>query len=152
MLRVPARVRYVAEVTKILAGGAEILFISACGSYVTGSSPTPTPSSGTGLNFDVVVTEKDRAATMRVGQTLEVVLHANTGMNNWAQVKSSNEAILTPIVSPAATAARGVTLAAFKAMAKGDAEVTAYAGPNCPPGSACPMYVAVFSAKVTVIA
>lgn len=127
-----------------------MLVISACGSYVSGASPTPTPSSGPGLNFDVVVTETDRAATMRVGQTLEVVLHANTGMNNWAQVKSSDQSILTPIVNPAATAARGVTLAAFKAMAAGEAEVTAYASPACSPGQACPAYVQVFSVLVTV--
>lgn len=152
MLRVWADLRYVGEVTRILAAAAAILFLSGCGSYAMGPNPTPTPSSGPGLNFDVVVMEKDRAATLHVGQTLEVVLHANTGMNNWAQVKSSNEAILTPIVNPAATAVRGVTLAAFKAMASGEAEVTAYASPNCAPNQACPAYVQVFSAKVTVTA
>ena len=116
--------------------------VCACGTvYVP---PTP------GLNFDVVVTEKDHAATMRVGQKLEVVLHAGSGMDNWQHVKSSNEAVLVPIVNPAATAARGVTLAAFQALAAGQAEITAYASPTCPPGSACPMYVAVFSLKVTV--
>jgi phage tail protein X len=150
MLRVRARVRYVGEVRKILAAAAAMLLISACGSYVTGSSPTPTPSSGPGLNFDVMVTEKDRAASLRVGQTLQVVLHANSGMNNWAQVRSSNEAILTPTVNPAATAVRGVTLAAFKAIATGEADVTAYASPDCPPGQACPAYVQVLTIKVTV--
>jgi hypothetical protein len=45
---------------------------------------------------------------------------------------------------------RGVTLAALKAIAPGQAEITAYASPHCPPGTACPMYVAVWSVKVTV--
>ena len=150
MLRVWAYLRYVGEVRRNLVAAAAVLVISACGSYSTGSSPTPTPSSGPGLNFDVVVTEKDRAAGIHVGQTLEVVLHASSGMNNWAQVRSTNEAILTPTVNPAATAVRGVTLAAFKAMAAGDADVTAYASPDCPPGQACPAYVQVLTIKVTV--
>jgi hypothetical protein len=71
-------------------------------------------------------------------------------MDNWQHVKSSNEAVLVPIVNPAAMAARGVTLSAFQAIAAGQAEVTAYASPTCPPGSACPMYVAVYSVQVTV--
>ncbi len=127
-----------------------MVVISGCGSYRTGSNPSPTPSDVPGFNFDVVVTEKDHSATMRVGQKLEVVLHATNGMANWSPPKSTNEAILVPIVNPAATAVRGVTLAAFQAMAAGQAEITAYASPNCSSGSACPMYVAVFSVKVTV--
>jgi hypothetical protein len=150
MLRVRAPLRYVGEVRKILVAVAVALVISGCGAYAIGSNPSPTPSTGPGLNFDVVVTEKDHAATMRVGQKLEVVLHATNGMANWSPPKSTYEAILVPIVNPAATAVRGVTLAAFQAMAAGQAEITAYASPNCPSGSACPMYVAVFSVKVTV--
>jgi hypothetical protein len=97
----------------------------------------------------VVVTEKDKTATMRVGQKVEVVLHAAGNMDNWTQVRSTNESVLIPIVNPAV---RGVTLAAFKAVAPGQAEITAYASPHCPPGAACPMYVAVVSIKVTVTA
>ena len=149
MLRVRAPLRYVGEVRRILVAVAIALVIFGCGSYRTGS-PTPTPSEVPGFNFDVVVNEKDHAATMRVGQKLEVVLHATNGMANWSPPKSTNEAILVPIVNPAATAVRGVTLAAFQAMAAGQAEITAYASPNCPSGSACPMYVAVFSVKVIV--
>jgi hypothetical protein len=87
---------------------------------------------------------------MRVGQKVEVVLHAAANMDNWTQVRSTNESVLIPIVNPAATAMRGVTLAAFKAVGPGQAEITAYASPHCPPGAACPMYVAVLSIKVTV--
>ncbi|HEY8862670.1 MAG TPA: hypothetical protein VIO37_00675 [Candidatus Dormibacteraeota bacterium] len=134
----------------LLIAAAAALVISGCGSYLAGSVPSPTPSEGPGLGYDVVVTEKDKAATMRVSQKVEVVLHAASGMDSWMQVKSTNESVLIPLVNPAATAVRGVTLAAFKAVAPGQAEITAYASPHCPPGSACPMYVAVVSIKVTV--
>ena len=152
MLRVRAGVRYVAEVRYLLIAVAAALVISGCGAYRTGagSDPSPTPSEGTGLGYDLVVTEKDRTATMRVGQKVEVVFHANSGMDNWMQVRSTNTSVLVPIVNPAATAVRGVTLAAFKAIAPGQSEITAYASPQCSPGSACPMYVAVISIKVTV--
>ena len=131
---------------------AAALVLTACGSVSAGTGSPPTPSTNPGLSFDIVVTETDKAATLRVGQKLELVLHANTGMNNWTQVRSTDESILVPIVNPAATAVRGVTLSAFKAVAPGEAEITAYASPTCPSGQACPMYVQVFSVRVTVTA
>ena len=124
--------------------------ISGCGSVGTASGPSPTPSAGSNLSFDVTVTETTRAASMRVGQKLEVVLHAGNGMNNWTQPRSSDESILAPIVDPAATAVRGVTLAAFQAKGPGQVDITAYGSPICPSGQACPMYVMLFSVKVTV--
>ena len=87
---------------------------------------------------------------MHVGQTLEVVLHAGNGLNDWTHPASSDQSILNPIVDPAATAARGVTLAAFRAAKAGQAEVSSTASPRCSPGQACPMYLAVYSLKVTV--
>jgi hypothetical protein len=157
MLRVKAPVRYVGEVRNLLlAAATAVVIMVSCGySPCACDGPgtlvvPPSPSTDTGLGFDVVVTETDRAATMRVGQKIEVVLHAASNMDNWTQVRSTNESVLVPIVNPAATAMRGVTLAAFKAIAPGQAEITAYASPHCPPGTACPMYVAVWSVKVTV--
>ncbi|HKW58534.1 MAG TPA: hypothetical protein VJR46_02140 [Candidatus Dormibacteraeota bacterium] len=96
------------------------------------------------------MTEQDHAATVHVGQRLEVALHAPNGMNNWTRPESSDLSILAPTVDPAATAAIGVTLAAFVGLKPGTADVTATASPKCPPGSACPMYVALYSLKVTV--
>jgi hypothetical protein len=87
---------------------------------------------------------------MRVGQKLEVVLHAGSGMSNWTQPRSSDESILAPTVNPAATAVRGVTLAAFQAKAPGQVDITAFGSPSCPSGQACPMYVIVYSVQVTV--
>ncbi len=147
VLRASRPVRYVAEMKVLLIAMSAALAITACGSAGTGSG-TASPSSGVG--FDNAVSEKDKTATMRVGQKLEVVLHAYTGMTNWTPPKSSDESILAPIVNPAATAARGVTLAGFKALAPGEAEITSNSSPNCSPGQACPQYIAVYSVKVTI--
>ncbi len=98
-----------------------------------------------------MVTEKDKAITIHTGQKLEVVLHANPGMTNWSNVRSSDTSVLTPIVNPAATAVRGVTLAAFQANARGQAVITASAGAACSPGQACPMYAILYSVTVTVL-
>src|SRR5713101_5971398 len=144
-LRSSRPVRYVHEMRILMLVVAATALISGCGSVGTASSPSPTPSAGSNLSFDVTVTETTRAASMRVGQKLEVVLHAGNGMNNWTQPRSSDESILAPIVNPAATAVRGVTLAAFEARSQGQVDVTAYGSPNCPSGQACPMYVMVFS-------
>jgi hypothetical protein len=137
---------------RLLVVLAAALVLSACGSVSAGTGSPPTPSTGPGLGFDVVVTEKDKATTLRVGQKLELVLHAGVGMNNWTEVRSADESILMPTVNPAATAMRGVTLAAFRAMRPGVTNITALAGPTCPEGQPCPMYVQVLTVRVTVTA
>lgn len=131
---------------KCLFAAAIGLLVCACGAAGAGSggNPTPTPSG------QVTVTEQDHAATVHVGQKLEVALHAPNGMSNWTHPESSDRSILAPTVDPAATAAIGVTLAAFVGLKPGTVDVTATASPKCPPGSACPMYLAVYSLKVTV--
>jgi uncharacterized protein YceK len=129
---------------------AAVVVISGCGSAGAASSPSPTPSGGSNLGFDVTVTETTHEASIRVGQKLEVVLRAGNSMNNWTQPRSSDLSILAPIVDPAATAVRGVTLAAFQAKAPGHADITALGSPICPSGVACPMYVMLYSVLVTV--
>ena len=126
-----------------------VLLLAACGSPgAPGSNPSPSPSSDVG--FNVTATEKDHTAAIRVGQRLELVLRAAGGMNDWSRPRSGDETILAPTVDPAATSARGVTLAAFVARAPGQVEVTSYAGPACPSGQPCPMYVVAYSLQVTV--
>ena len=123
------------------------LLLAGCGNYAgLGSNPSPTPKP-TG---QVTATEKDHVATLRVGQRLEVVLHAPNGMSNWANVRASDSTVLAPTVDTKAAAPLGVTIAAFQALRAGTVEVTATASPKCPPNAACPMYVAVYSLKVTV--
>jgi hypothetical protein len=135
---------------KLLIVLTSAVALTACGSVGVGGGSGPSPSTNPGLDFAVAVSEKDHAATLHVGQKLEVVLHASNGMNSWTQPKSSDVSILAPVANPAATAARGVTLAAFQAMATGQAEITSNASPACPAGQPCPMYVQVYSVKVTI--
>jgi hypothetical protein len=102
------------------------------------------------MGYDVTVSERDHAVTMHVGQKLELVLHAAPGMLPWSHPTSSDTTVLTPIANPAATAVRGVTLAAFQANAKGQVEVMASAGPDCAKDQPCAMYLAVYNLKVTI--
>lgn len=88
--------------------------------------------------------------TLRAGQTLQVVLHAGGPAGQWSQVQSTNVSVLEPTVHPAATAVRGVTLAAFRARIAGNAEVTAVGTAACSPGQACPMYAILYRLSVTV--
>jgi hypothetical protein len=133
--------------TRVCLAAALILACS-CAHYMPAAPATPSPSGGVG--FDVTATEKDHVVTMHVGQKLEVVLRAGQGMNDWSHPASSDTSVLEPIVDPAATAAIGVTLAAFQAVRPGQVDVTANAGPKCSPGQACPMYIAVYALRVTV--
>src|SRR5437588_9619949 len=102
------------------------------------------------MGFHVTIAEDDHTVTMDPGKKLEVVLHAPNGMNNWSHPESHDTSLLSATVDPAATPVRGVTLAAFEAKKPGQAEITSNASPSCSPGQACPMYLAVYSLKVTV--
>lgn len=147
--------RCITELRITWIGLAAALVLSACGAVGSGAAPSPSPSYPAvtpGHGFDVVVTEKERSVTLRVGQRLEAVLHANPGMTPWEGVRSTDETVLMPVVDPAATAVRGVTLAGFQAMAPGTASIEASAGAACPSGEACPMYAILLSISVTVTA
>ena len=135
----------------LLLLAALALLAVACGATGGGPGSNPSPSPSNSLGYDVTATNTDHAVTMQVGQKLEIVLRAAQGMNNWSHPVASDTSVLTPIVDPAATAAIGVTLAAFKAMKAGQVDVTANASPKCSPGQACPQLIAVYSLKVTVI-
>ena len=139
----------------VLVSGLAMLVVAtlaaACGAYaMPGGGATPTPTPGGSMHFDVTATNDVHALSIHVGQRLEVVLRASSGLNNWTHPQSSDRSVLSPIVDPAATAARGVTLAAFEAMSRGQVTVTSNASPACSPGQACPMLIAVYSLKVTV--
>lgn len=127
------------------------LAAAACGSTGVGggSNPTPSPTESTGLGFDVTATEKDHKVSMHPGQKLQLVLHGSDQLT-YQEVTSSDRSILEPTVHPGATAARGVTLAAFQAKKTGIAEVTAVGLPVCPSGQACPMYAILYRLEVSV--
>ena len=142
-----AQGRFGNEVTRFVFLAAVLILAAAC-SVSRGCQLCTAPSSSVG--YDVVATNTDHAVTMHVGQKLEVVLRAGQGMNNWSHPASSDTSVLEPIVDPAATAAIGVTLTAFQAVKPGQAEITSSAGSKCSPGHACPMFVALYSLRVTV--
>jgi hypothetical protein len=136
-----------------LIGMAAALALCACGAVGAAAPPSPSPtnpSTGTGRGFDVSVTEKDKAISIRVGQKLEAVLHASSGMTDWSGVRSSDPSILMSIVDTGATSVRGVTLAGFQAIAPGQVQITAVAGALCSPGQACPMFAQLLTIEVTV--
>jgi hypothetical protein len=135
--------------TRLILIALVAVLVAGCGATGAGAGSIPTPSPSFGMGFDVTASEKDHAVTMRAGQKLEVVLHGG-GQITYQQVRSSDESILQPTVDPAATAVRGVTLAAFKALKPGQAQVSAVGVPVCPSGQACPMYAVVYSLLVTV--
>ena len=135
---------------KFLCVAAAVMLAVACGAHRAGPGGNPSPTPSNGMGFDVTATEKDHAVTMHMGQKLEVVLHAGNGMATWSHPRSNDTTVLAPTVDPAATAAVGVTLAAFVANEPGTVEVTSNAGPKCPPNAMCPMYVAVYSLTVTI--
>src|SRR2546427_13283122 len=118
---------------RLLVLAAMGIFAVACGATGTGSGSNPSPAPSAGLGFDVTVTENDHAVTMHPGQKLEVVLHAPNGMNNWSHPESHDTSVLSPTVDPAATAARGVTLAGFEAKQAGPGQNTSKASPHRPP-------------------
>ena len=122
------------------------LLAASCGTVGHGAGPSPSDNP---MHFDVTATEKDHAVSMHVGQKLEVVLHGG-GHLNYQNITSSNTSILEPAVDPAATAVVGVTLAAFKARAPGEARVTAVGAPVCPSGQACPMFAVLYTLTVTI--
>lgn len=75
VLRRRAAVRYVSMLRPILGAAVAALVLAGCGSVDTRTGGAPTPSSQM-LHFDVAVSERNNAATMHVGQKLEVVLHS----------------------------------------------------------------------------
>jgi len=150
--------RFGIEMKQGLIAIAAALLLGACGYAGPGSgataSPSPIPPVTTGPQpgYDAAVTEKNQAVSLRVGQKLLVVLHAGANATPWTHPTSSDVTVLTPIVDPAGSVPQGVTVAAFQALAPGDVEVTATAGPKCQAGQPCPMYALLYSLSVRVTA
>ncbi len=59
------RARCVFMVKTALLAAVAGLLISSCGTVETGIGPAPSPSTGPGLGFDAMVTEKDKAITIQ---------------------------------------------------------------------------------------
>ena len=127
------------------------LTLVACGS-VSGSNPpaaTPTPIASP-LGGQITNSDEGRTISLHVGDQVELVLHQQSGFTQWSGVQTSNRSVLTPVVDVRAAAVRGVTLAMFKAVAPGSSDVTASAGVDCTPGSACPALARLWRVTVRV--
>ncbi len=97
------------------------------------------------------MTAADQGKTfhMAVGDVLTVSLQAESGFADW-QLQEPDPKILMPIVNTGATAARGVTLRSFRAIAAGTATIAATDRPVCNPGEACSQLIRAFQATVVV--
>lgn len=129
------------------------LMLSSCGEAACACTgigivqASPTPNSG----FNRLITENDREATVHVGEKIELVLHAKNGMSNWSGVNVDDPAVLQAVPT-GITAAKGVTIVGFRAVASGTATISSTATPLCSPGQACPALAMLFQVVVTVTA
>jgi len=119
-----------------------------CGPAVLPTPGTPPATSPT-AGFDVLITDTDRAVTVKSGQRLEVILHARPGMSDWGRVNVDDYTVLREVPT-GITAARGVTIAGYEAARPGTATIRATATPLCSPGDACPAFAMLFEVSVTV--
>jgi len=131
----------VLSLTAVIACGS----LRACQGCAAPAPSVTTPASG----FDVLVTERDRAVTVHVGQKIEVYLVQKAGMTSWGTINADNPSVLRA-VETGLLVPRSVTVAGFQALTVGSANITASAGPLCSPGAACPMYAMLYSVAVIV--
>jgi len=134
----------------VLAAAVAGLLLGACGNGDCSCSPGPgTTPVALAPGFDVMVTDRDRAVSVTVGQHVEVALAQHSGMTLWGPVRADDASVLgsAPIgVAPP----RGYTIAGFVALKAGTTAVTSTAGAACSPGQACPQFAELFSVAVTV--
>jgi len=136
-----------------IAGAAAML--GACGTVgcvcgpVVLPTPVTPPATSPTPGFDVLITDTDRAVTVKSGQRLELVLHARPGMSNWGRVNVDDYTVLREVPT-GITAARGVTIAGYEAARPGTATIRATATPMCSPDQACPAFAMIFEVSVTV--
>ncbi|HVA25555.1 MAG TPA: hypothetical protein VMW62_14315 [Chloroflexota bacterium] len=132
--------------------------LMGCGAGGGASSPPARPSviasptGGTALSPAATITNagEGKSVQVHVGQVVDLALKADDTMEPW-QVTNPDAAILAPSVNPAAAAAKGMTLRAFKAVGAGTATISATDRPVCNPGQACSHLIRAFTATVVVV-
>jgi hypothetical protein len=129
---------------------AAVLVLTGCGS-VGHVAPGPVPSAaataGAGQVGDA---DENRVLQYHVGDTFEVALHQQSGWSQWSNLAAMDRSVLQPIVDTHAAAARGVTLAGFRAARPGTTDITASASPACSPGMACAAIARLWRVTVQV--
>lgn len=119
---------------------------AACGSVAGGPGASPPPTAPAQLT----VTDDQRTVSLHVGQSVEVALQQQPGYSEWSHPTATDTAVLAPQVDPRAAAVRGMTLASFKAVAKGRTDIRSAAGAACSPGVACPALARGWQVHVVV--
>jgi len=118
--------------------------VAACGSVAGsgGSDPSPTPMSS------VMVTKASNQQTLtaHVGDHIQIALGEDI---NW-QLEPPDGRVLIQEPNRNYMLVRG-TQAIWLAASPGRSSIQASGGMNCPSGSLCPMFLAVFSATVEVL-
>ena len=98
----------------------------------------------------MLITDTDRAVTVKTGQTIELILHARPGMSDWSGVNVDDYTVLRAIPT-GILAPPGVTVGGYQAQRPGTATIRATATPLCTPGAACPQFAMIFEVTVTVV-
>ena len=152
----PDSVPFVAELMRPVVALIVIAMLTACGQNVcttpcaqVGVTPSPYVPTTPDQGFDVLITEHDRAVSLRLGQLVEVYLAQHPGMTRWSPLRADDPTVLQ-VISTDRIFPPYATVGTFVARVPGTTNVTATAGPLCSPGQACPAYAALFSVTVTV--
>ena len=124
-------------VAAILIGLLPACVSRGCLGCAAETSPHATVPAGPAAGFDLLITDTDRAVTVKSGQRLEVILHARPGMSDWGRVNVDDYTVLREVPT-GITAARGVTIAGYEAARPGTATIRATATPLSLAGSGLP--------------
>ena len=137
---------------KALLVAAALLGLTACGSVALRPAPADSPSAAPAGGSQVTEADENKTLQFHVGDTFEVVLHAQSGFTPWQNLQPVDRTVLQPMVDTRAAAARGVTLAKFRAAATGRTDLTATASVACSPGAACPALARLWKVTIVVVA
>jgi len=117
--------------------------IAACGSVAgSGAAPSPTPPANT---VTVTRASNQQTVTAHVGDHIQIALGEDI---NWQLEPPDGIVLVHPVQNYMLV--RG-TQAIWLAASVGRSPIKASGGMNCPSGSLCPMFLAVFSATVEVL-
>ena len=117
--------------------------VGACGGVAgPGYDPPPTPES----SVTITRAAHQQTVTAHVGDHVQIALGDEI---NW-QLEPPDGTILVQEPNRNYMLVRG-TQAIWLARSAGRSTIKASGGMNCPSGSACPMFLAVFSATVEVV-
>ncbi len=116
-----------------------------------GAAPaTYAPPASASPNVSLTETENGRTISLAVGDHLNVSLQQEPGYAPWQQPTSSDTTVLQPLPPSSGPPPEGTTVAAFKALRAGRADITATAPFACKPGTTCPGLIRVWRVTVTV--